>query len=61
VIQQYLAAGEIDEFELHIVPMLLGAGERLLEDVGALELEQVRAVDAPGVTHIKYRVGKRSG
>jgi len=56
VVQQYLAAGLVDEFELHIVPILLGAGERLLENVGKLRLEQVRAIQAPGVTHIKYRV-----
>jgi dihydrofolate reductase len=57
-IQQYLAAGLVDEFDLHIVPVLLGAGERLLQNVGDLTLEQVRAIDAPGVTHIKYRVVK---
>ena len=56
VIQQYLAAGLIEEFELHVVPVLLGGGERLLENVGNLKLEQVRAIEAPGVTHIKYRV-----
>jgi dihydrofolate reductase len=56
VIQQYFAAGLIDEFWLHIAPILLGDGERLLENVGDLEVEQVRAVEAPGVTHIRYRV-----
>jgi dihydrofolate reductase len=56
--QQYLAAGLVDEFELHLVPVLLGDGERLLENVGDLQVEQVRAVEAPGVTHIKYRVVK---
>jgi dihydrofolate reductase len=58
VVQQYLATGLVDEFELHIVPILLGAGERLLENVGNLKLEQVRAIEAPAVTHIKYRVLK---
>jgi dihydrofolate reductase len=58
VVQQYLAAGLIDEFELHVVPLLLGGGARLLENVGDLVLEQVRAIEAPGVTHIKYRVVK---
>jgi hypothetical protein len=43
---------------LHLVPVLLGGGERLLEHVGDLQVEQVRAVEAPGVTHIKYRVVK---
>ena len=55
-IQQYLAAGLVDEFELHVVPILLGDGERLLDNVGDLRLQQVRAIEAPGVTHIKYRV-----
>jgi dihydrofolate reductase len=56
VVQQYLAAGLVDEFELHIVPILLRGGERLLENVGNLKVDQVRANEAPGVTHIKYRV-----
>jgi dihydrofolate reductase len=58
VVQKYLAAGLVDEFDLHVVPILLVEGERLLENIGRLELEQVRAVEAPGVTHIKYRVIK---
>jgi dihydrofolate reductase len=58
VIQQYLAAALLDELELHIVPVLLGGGARLFDNLGGaeIELEQVRAVEAPGVTHIKYRV-----
>ncbi len=57
-VQQYLAAGLLDELELHIVPVLLGDGARLFENVGGSEvaLEQVRAVAGPGVTHLKYRV-----
>jgi dihydrofolate reductase len=58
VIQQYLVAALVDEFDLHVVPILLGDGERLLENAGALELEQIRAIEAPDVTHIKYRVIK---
>jgi dihydrofolate reductase len=58
VIQQYLAAGLLDELELHIVPVLLGDGARLFDNLGDAKprLEQVRAVEAPGVTHLKYRV-----
>ena len=58
VINQYLAAGLLDELELHIVPVLLGGGARLFDNLGGAEikLEQVRAVEAPGVTHVKYRV-----
>jgi dihydrofolate reductase len=57
VINQYLAAGLLDELELHIAPVVLGGGARLFEGVGpGVRLEQVRVVDAPGVTHVKYRV-----
>ncbi|MBJ7600510.1 MAG: deaminase [Candidatus Nephthysia bennettiae] len=59
VAQQYLAAGLIDEMELHIVPVLLHEGARLLEQLGdGPALQQVRSIEAPGVTHIKYRVVK---
>jgi len=58
VINQYLAAGLLDELDLHVVPVLLGGGARLFEDLGGAEigLEQVRVIEAPGVTHVKYRV-----
>lgn len=56
-INQYLAAGVVDEIELHVVPILLGGGKRMFEGVGPdLRLEQLRAVEAPGVTHLSYRV-----
>jgi dihydrofolate reductase len=58
VVQQYLAAGLLDELQLDVVPALLGTGTRLLENIApdGVALEQVRAVEAPGVTHLKYRV-----
>ena len=57
IINQCLAAGEVDEVEWHVVPILLGSGSRLFEGVGPnLTLEQLRAVEAPGVAHLKYRV-----
>jgi dihydrofolate reductase len=57
VAQQYLAAGLLDEIQIAVVPLLLHGGARLFDNLdGAdIELEQVRAVEAPGVTHIKYR------
>jgi dihydrofolate reductase len=55
-IQQYLAAGLLDELYLHIVPILLGGGERLLENVGTPKLEPVEVVGSPAVTHVRYRV-----
>lgn len=57
VARQYLAAGLVDEMELSVVPALLGGGERLLDPLGPdLGLEQLRAIEAPGVAHLKYRV-----
>jgi dihydrofolate reductase len=58
VVNQYLAARLVDEIDVSIAPQILGAGARLFEglDRGTLELEQIRAVDAPWVTHIKYQV-----
>jgi dihydrofolate reductase len=56
--RQYLAAGLADELQINLAPLLLGAGERLLEGVGpGLKLEQTRVVEAPGVSHLFYRVG----
>jgi dihydrofolate reductase len=55
-VQQYLAAGLLDELYLHVVPVLLGAGERLLEGVGDPKLEPVKVVASPAATHVKYRV-----
>jgi dihydrofolate reductase len=56
-INQYLAAGLLDELHLHIVPLVLGGGARLLENVGDPKLEPVEVVASPAVTHIRYRVG----
>ena len=56
VAQQYLAAGLLDEMVISVRPMFLGAGARLFDNLGdaAPKLEQVEAVAAPGVTHIRY-------
>ena len=56
-INQFLAAGLVDELELHVVPIILGGGARLFAGVAPdLRLEPIRTVEAPGVTHLKYRV-----
>ncbi len=55
-INQYLAAGLIDELRLHIVPLTLGTGTRLFADVPPLKLEQVTSRAASSVTHVTYRV-----
>ena len=56
--RQYLAAGLADELQINLAPLLLGGGERLIDNVGDLKVEQIRVVEAPGVTHLKYRVLK---
>ena len=62
VAQQYLRAGLVDEMHLHVVPVLLGGGARLFDDLGdaKIGLDQTRVVEAPGVTHLTYRVAKVS-
>jgi dihydrofolate reductase len=54
--QQYLAAGLVDEMEISLAPMLLGAGERLLDGIGddLHGLALVRTVATPKVTHLKF-------
>jgi dihydrofolate reductase len=59
IAQQYLKAGLIDELQIQLVPVLLGDGARLFENLGAAEpaLECTGVVEAPGVTHLTYSVG----
>lgn len=59
VAQQFLRAGLVDELQLHVAPVLLGAGTRLFDNLeGAkLELECTRVVAASDVTHLQYRIG----
>jgi dihydrofolate reductase len=56
-VQQYLNAGLIDEFQIHVAPVFLGGGVRLFEGIDpAIDFELARVVDSPAVTHLKYRV-----
>jgi dihydrofolate reductase len=48
----------LDELYLHIAPVVLGAGERLLKDVGDLKLEPITVVPSPAATHVKYRIAR---
>ncbi|HSM54924.1 MAG TPA: dihydrofolate reductase family protein [Candidatus Sulfomarinibacteraceae bacterium] len=61
-IQQYLKAGLLDEIQIHLAPVLLGAGNRLFDGFNDehIELERLRVVDSPTVTHLKYRVCERA-
>lgn len=58
IAQQALAAGLLDEVHVDLVPVLLGGGVRLFDHIGAapIELERTRVIDAPGVTHLTFRV-----
>jgi dihydrofolate reductase len=58
VARQALAAGLVDELRLHVVPLLLGGGVRLFEELpsGPVSLEQLRVQASPAVTHLRYRV-----
>jgi dihydrofolate reductase len=60
IVQQALKAGLLDEIQIHLVPVLLGAGIRLFDhlDTAPIELETTRVIDAPGVTHLTFRVVK---
>ena len=57
VVQQYLAAGLVDELQVHVAPLLLGGGVRLFDGGGDQPaLQQVRVVESPAVTHLRYEV-----
>lgn len=57
VVQQYLAAGLVDELQVHVAPLLLGGGVRLFDGGGDQPaLKQVSVVESPAVTHLRYEV-----
>jgi dihydrofolate reductase len=60
--QALLRAGELDEMELHLVPVLLGRGRRLFDHLlpNRVELELVRSLEGRQATHLRYRVVDRS-
>jgi dihydrofolate reductase len=56
--QLALAAGVLDELQIHLIPVLFGQGRRLFDHLGAgqVELEPIRILAGPGATHLRYRV-----
>jgi dihydrofolate reductase len=59
IVQQCLNAGLLDEIQIDLAPVLLGAGIRLFDHLGrSIELEKIIVVDAPHVTHLRYRIVK---
>jgi dihydrofolate reductase len=57
-VQQAIQLGLLDEIHVHLIPVLLGGGVRLLDHLGPgpIELDCFGVVEAPGVTHLSYRV-----
>jgi dihydrofolate reductase len=60
IARQCLKAGLLDEIQIDLVPVLLGSGVRLFEHLGIepVELERTKLIEAPGVTHLGFRVVK---
>lgn len=58
IIRQYLKAGLIDEMEIHLVPILLGSGVRLFEDLTSesFDLRGIRCIETPAATHLRFEV-----
>jgi len=57
--RQYLRAGLIDEVQIHLVPVVLGAGTPMFDDVGRLDLTTLEAVRSEHATHLRYRIERR--
>jgi dihydrofolate reductase len=59
-IQQYIKAGLVEEIQLHIAPVLFGAGRRLFDHIGSehIPLQKIKAVETPGALHVRYLVKK---
>jgi dihydrofolate reductase len=60
ILQQCLNLGLMDEIHIDVAPLLLGKGVRLFDhlDIQPIELERIRVIAAPGVTHLGFRVVK---
>lgn len=59
IVQQFIKAGLLDEMLVHLVPVLLGNGVRLFDQIGAgqVEMERTEVIGSPsGVTHLRFRV-----
>jgi dihydrofolate reductase len=60
IAQQCIKAGLLDEINIDLAPVLLGKGTRFFEHLGIepIDLETIRVIDAPGVTHLRFRIVK---
>jgi dihydrofolate reductase len=60
IMRQYLKAGLLDEMQIHLIPVLLGGGVRLFEDLDpeGIELRRTSSIETPGSTHLRFDVVK---
>lgn len=60
IAQQCLRPGLLDELHLHLAPVLIGAGTRLFDHLGAehIELKRTSVIESPHVTHLRFRIIK---
>ena len=60
IVRQYLKAGLLDEMQIHLIPLLLGDGIRLFEDLDpeGIELKRTSSIETPGATHFRFEVVK---
>jgi dihydrofolate reductase len=60
IVRQYLKAGLLDELQIHLVPVLLGGGVRLFEDLDSagIELRRTSLIETPGAIHFRFEVVK---
>jgi dihydrofolate reductase len=60
VMRQYLKAKLLDEMRIHLVPILIGDGTRLFEDLDpeGIELRRTSTIETPGATHFRFEVVK---
>ena len=60
LMRQYLKAGLLDEMQIHLIPILLGGGIRLFEDLDpeGIELRKTSSIETPGATHLRFSVVK---
>jgi len=58
IMRQYLKAGLLDEMQIHLIPVLLGNGVRLFEDLGPerIELRRISSIETPSANHFRFEV-----
>jgi dihydrofolate reductase len=59
VARQYLRAGLVDEVQIHLVPVVLGAGTPMFDGVGRLDLRTLEAIRSEHATHLRFRIQPR--